>query len=124
MKGEWTGYDIRKCIHPRYEDRKMFLTSYVTAKNIKTAKYAAMVKVHLLQKDWYKNTSNNLDNDDEEELISNVFMTYQKTYFDDHEIKSLIRQAQDELPETLRKRFRLNIYYKYQPSVKAYTRLS
>jgi hypothetical protein len=125
IRGEWLPRDIRRCRHPKYEDRNRLLRSYTTTKVSKLAKYESMVKLHLLDSKWYKNVSSTSTNDsDDEQISSTCYVKYQKTLIDDRELRAICAKAKDLLPDEIKNSFTLNLFYKYQPSVSKYVRLT
>ena len=123
LSGEWLPADIRCCRHPKYEDRDALIDKYLANKQRKLRSYVRMDRVHLYEKDWWKTSIFDEESDDNE-IFSKCYMTYQKTFYDDSEIRNIVRKAQDLLPDEIKRNFKLYLYYRYQASVSAYTRLS
>ena len=109
---EWTSYDIRKCVHLKYRDRFKFIDNYINNKQNKYNKYTDLKKITLLNKEWYKIIDN--------KQIINNYITYQKTMINDKMLKIEINDAVEELPDDIKDEIKVNIFYKYQPSLKEY----
>ena len=124
LRGEWTEYDIRRCRHPKYEDRDRLLETYITTKTSKLARYRAMVKLHLLDSKWFKNVPDNSRDSSNTKITSTCYLKYQKTLINDQELRAIINQAIDQLPDEIKNVFDYNLFYKYQPSVSMYTCLT
>ena len=108
---EWTAFDIRLCEHVPYSQRNTILLKYIENKNIKYDKYIKTRKINLFNKKWWN------DNGDEDDI--NIYITYQKTLINEREIKMIINESCDLLDNVIKDKHKVNIFYKYQPSIKS-----
>ena len=64
---------------------------------------------------WWKNKYK-YDNNDKQDI--NLYLTYQKTLIDERQINQIIMESYNLLNEQIRNKNKINIYYKYQQSLK------
>lgn len=112
IEGEWTAADIRLSRHPSYSQRGEMLSTYRSRRKEKLRRYESMVKVHLFDKTWHKR-------DDGDPPPTNFYLTYQKTFHDDKQIKRIIDKTLNLAPPEISNDFNYNIYYRYQRSIAA-----
>ena len=72
-----------------------------------------MKDICLYDKNWW-----NKDNNNKEEI--NFYITYQKTYIDEKRIIKIIKECEDILSNEIKDNYNINIFYRYQPPLKAY----
>ena len=71
-----------------------------------------MISININNKNWWNKTK--------EITEINGYLTYQKTLCDELEINQIMAECMNELPEELRNKYKINIYYRYQPPIKHY----
>ena len=110
---EWTPYDIRHTQHIKFSKRIDFLNKYQQRKKIKENKYINSNQITLNNNKWW-------DNNNDKKSQINTYLTYQKTLCDEKAINSIIKNAEKYIPPDIKNISKLNLYFKYQPPLKAY----
>ena len=111
LSGEWTPADIRRSRHPSFDQRAKMIETYRANRAYKLKRYANMVKLHLFEKKWFRVKDENAT------PTTNFYVTYQKTFIDDRQIRAIIDESLQIAPEHIQQAFDYNIYYRYQPSI-------
>ena len=78
-----------------------------------------MYNIDLYDRYWFR-----IDETEVDAVRINVYMTYQKTLVDEKALKRTIYKSNTRLPVQIQDLFSFNLYFKYQPNLCVYTRLS
>ena len=117
LNNEWTGYDLRKVEHLKYQQRMELINKYIIRKEYKYNKYINENKLYILDKNWWTKDL------DLKEFEYNYYITYQKTLIHEKKINFILNDSLNyfkDIDDIDIFKMKNNIYFKYQPAIKNY----
>ncbi len=118
-KNKWTEFDIRKWKHLKFDDKDIFISNYLYAKQLKSDYYFGLKQFTITTKTPCKSNHKKLLRKYNENITITSVITYQKQIIDVKELNNVLNKHNDLLPFNIfdNIQYKINVLYKYQKPI-------